>query len=88
MSHCFPVIGCRIALLTAKPDSKCAALSEAVIDIGDSAEACPLGLAPSSSTAAMLALGDALALTVMDVQGLRPDEYAARHPEAHWASPS
>jgi len=78
---CLDGIGCRIALLTAKPDSKCAALSEAVIDIGDSAEACPLGLAPSSSTAAMLALGDALALTVMDVQGLRPNEYAARHPE-------
>jgi len=78
---CINNIGCRIVLLTAKPTSKCAALSDAVIDIGESVEACPLGLAPSSSTVAMLAVGDALALTVMDVRGLQPDEYAARHPE-------
>ncbi|MHC4067575.1 MAG: CBS domain-containing protein, partial [Planctomycetota bacterium] len=49
-------------------------------DIGDAPEACPLGLSPSSSTAAMLAVGDALALTVMERNGVQPDQYAAYHP--------
>ena len=48
--------------------------------LGDVPEACPLGLAPSSSTAAMLAMGDALALTVMELKGVKPDQYATFHP--------
>lgn len=43
-------------------------------------EACPLGLAPTASTACMLALGDALALTVMDMRRFSPEEFAAFHP--------
>ncbi|MCH7814561.1 MAG: KpsF/GutQ family sugar-phosphate isomerase [Planctomycetes bacterium] len=73
-------IGCHIILMTSKPNSHCGQLSDAVLDIGDAPEACPLGLAPSSSTAAMLAVGDALALTVMELKGVRPDQYAAFHP--------
>lgn len=73
-------IGCSIILVTARPRSRCAQLADAVLDIGDAPEACPLGLAPSSSTAAMLAVGDALALTVMERKGVQPDQYAAYHP--------
>ena len=73
-------IGCTIILVTGAPESGCAALADIVLDIGDTPEACPLGLAPSSSTAAMLAVGDALALTVMELKGVRPEQYAAYHP--------
>lgn len=73
-------IGCRIILMTGRADSRCAAQSDVVLDIGDSPEACPLGLAPSSSTTAMLALGDALALTVMELKNVRPEQYAVFHP--------
>lgn len=73
-------LGCRIVLLTAKPESPAARHADHVINIGQTEEACPLGLAPSSSTAAMLALGDALALTVMDQKAIRPEQYAGYHP--------
>lgn len=76
----FRRLGCAIVLLTGKPQSRCAALADVVIDIGDEPEACPLGLAPSSSTAAMLAAGDALALTVMKLRGVKPEQYAQFHP--------
>lgn len=72
--------GCKIILLTAKTDSAAARHADFVLDIGQTAEACPLGLAPSSSTAAMLALGDAIALTVMEQKSVQPDQYASYHP--------
>ncbi|GMU37307.1 MAG: KpsF/GutQ family sugar-phosphate isomerase [Phycisphaerae bacterium] len=72
--------GCRIILLTARLDSMCARHADVVLDIGQTPEACPLGLAPSSSGAAMLALGDALALTVMEVRRFTPEQYARNHP--------
>lgn len=73
-------LGCRVILLTARPDSAAAQHADAILHIGDTAEACPLGLAPSSSTTAMLALGDALALTVMELKDVRPEQYARYHP--------
>ena len=73
-------LGCKVILLTAKPKSRCAGQSDLVLNIGDVPEACPLGLAPSSSTAAMLAVGDALALTVMELKGVKPEQYATYHP--------
>ena len=73
-------MGCSVILVTARPRSRCAKLADWVLDIGDTSEACPLGLAPSSSTAAMLAVGDALALTVMELKDVQPDQYAAYHP--------
>ena len=73
-------LGCVIILLTARPESAAAGHADFVLDIGSTEEACPLGLAPSSSTAAMLALGDALALTVMELKAVRPDQYASYHP--------
>ena len=73
-------LGCVVILLTGKVDSLAAQHADFVLDIGQTAEACPLGLAPSSSTAAMLALGDALALTVMEQKAVQPEQYASYHP--------
>jgi arabinose-5-phosphate isomerase len=73
-------LGCRIILLTAKLDSAAAKHADFVLDIGSVPEACPLGLAPSSSTAAMLAIGDALALTVMELKTVKAEQYASYHP--------
>lgn len=73
-------LGCVVILVTANPEAHCAGLADIVLDIGDTPEACPLGLAPSSSTAAMLAVGDALALTVMELKNVQPEQYAAYHP--------
>ncbi|MEM7682985.1 MAG: KpsF/GutQ family sugar-phosphate isomerase [Planctomycetota bacterium] len=52
----------------------------AALSVGDVAEACPHNLAPTASTTAMLALGDALALAVMDRRGFSADDFAKRHP--------
>ncbi|UCE59794.1 MAG: KpsF/GutQ family sugar-phosphate isomerase [Phycisphaerales bacterium] len=73
-------LGCKVIILTAKPDSPAAKHADFVLDIGSTPEACPLGLAPSSSTAAMLAVGDALALTVMELKEIQPEQYASYHP--------
>lgn len=73
-------LGCRVILITAQVQSLAAKMADFVLDIGPAEEACPLGLAPSSSTTAMLAVGDALALTVMERKAVCPDQYAAYHP--------
>ncbi|HEX9423317.1 MAG TPA: CBS domain-containing protein, partial [Pyrinomonadaceae bacterium] len=54
--------------------------ADAVIDGSVGQEACPLNLAPTTSTTVALALGDSLALTLMQVKGLTPDDFAINHP--------
>lgn len=73
-------IGCRIVLVTGRPQSRCASLSDVVLCYGQVEEACPLGLAPSSSTTAMLVAGDALALTVLKLKDFTREQYAGFHP--------
>jgi arabinose-5-phosphate isomerase len=73
-------LGVPIVLLTGKPDSTLAKQCEVVIDVGVAEEACPMNLAPTSSTTATLAMGDALAMALLDRRGLRPEDYAALHP--------
>ena len=73
-------IGCFIIFLTAQVQSQAAAHAHLVLDIGQTPEACPLGLAPSASTTAMLGVGDALALTVMELKAVDPEQYAGYHP--------
>jgi arabinose-5-phosphate isomerase len=51
-----------------------------VIDVGVKEEACPLGLAPTASTTAALAMGDALAVALLDKRGFRPEDFACFHP--------
>ena len=73
-------LGVPIVLLTGHPKSTLARQSEVVLDVSVSEEACPMNLAPTSSTTAALAMGDALAMVLLDLRGLRPEDYAALHP--------
>jgi arabinose-5-phosphate isomerase len=66
--------------LTGNPASTLAKASDVVIDCGVHREACPLGLAPTASTTAMLALGDALAMMLLDRRGFKEEDYAVLHP--------
>jgi len=66
--------------LTGQPNSTLAQASDVVIDAGIRQEACPLGLAPTASTTAMLALGDALAMALLEKRGFKEEDYAALHP--------
>jgi arabinose-5-phosphate isomerase len=66
--------------LTGTLDSTLAQASDVVIDVGIREEACPLGLAPTASTTAMLAMGDALAMALLEKRGFNEEDYAALHP--------
>ena len=73
-------LGVPIVLLTGNPKSTMARQCEVVLDVSVAEEACPMNLAPTSSTTAALAMGDALAMALLDLRGLRPEDYAALHP--------
>ena len=73
-------IGSKIIAITGNINSTLAKYSDVILNIGKIEEACPLRLAPSASTTAMLALGDALALTVLKKRNLSKEEYAFYHP--------
>ena len=73
-------IGARVIAMTGSGQSTLALHSDVVLNIGEIEEACPLGLAPSASTTAMLALGDALALAVANRRKFNKEEYALYHP--------
>jgi len=73
-------LGIPLVLLTGTPGSTLARQADVVVDVGVSEEACPINLAPTSSTTAALAMGDALAMALLDLRGLRPEDYAALHP--------
>lgn len=73
-------LGVRMIAITGNKNSPLAQHSEVVLWLGNLEEVCPLGLAPSTSTTCMLALGDALALTVMKARNFRTEDYARYHP--------
>jgi arabinose-5-phosphate isomerase len=73
-------LGIRLVTLTANPRSTLAASSDVVLDIDVKEEACSLNLAPTASTAAALAMGDALAIALLDRRGFREEDFAALHP--------
>ena len=73
-------LGVPIVLLTGNPKSTLARQSDVVLDVSVAEEACPMNLAPTSSTTAALAMGDALAMVLLELRGLRPEDYAALHP--------
>ena len=73
-------LGTPLVLLTGAPRSTLAKASDVVLDCSVSEEACPMNLAPTASTTAMLALGDALAMTVLDEKGFQPGDFAVLHP--------
>src|SRR5437016_1565415 len=73
-------LGVPIIALTGDPDSPLARQSDVVLDASVTEEACPETLAPTTSTTAALALGDALAVTLLEVKGFRREQFAALHP--------
>ena len=69
-----------VIAMTARADSDLARYAEVVLDVRVEREACPLNLAPTASTTAMLALGDALAVAVMSARRFSAEDYALLHP--------
>src|SRR6202795_608311 len=72
--------GATLIVLTGNPDSSLAREADVHLYAGADKEACPLNLAPTASTTAALALGDALALALMQANGFSRDEFARSHP--------
>lgn len=70
----------RLVAMTGSPRSTLAKHSDLVLPVRVAREACPFNLAPTASTTAMLALGDALAITVMEARGFKKPQYARYHP--------
>ncbi|MCY4659698.1 MAG: KpsF/GutQ family sugar-phosphate isomerase [Acidobacteria bacterium] len=73
-------LGARIVALTGSPSSTLGRAADVTLDCGVSAEACPLNLAPTASTTAALAFGDALAMTLLVAKGFREEDFAHLHP--------
>ena len=73
-------LGVPLIALTANPKSTLAAASNIVLDIAVKEEACSLNLAPTASTAAAMAMGDALAIALLERRGFKEEDFAALHP--------
>ena len=73
-------LGLPIIAITGGRDSTLARHADCVLDVHVSQEACPLNLAPTSSTTAMLVLGDALAMVLLEARGFQPEDFARLHP--------
>jgi arabinose-5-phosphate isomerase len=73
-------LGIRLVTLTAKPRSTLGAASDIVLDIAVKEEACSLNLSPTASTAAALAMGDALAIALLERRSFKEEDFAALHP--------
>ena len=72
--------GVPLIAMTGGLDSSLARHADVVLDSSVDKEACPLNLAPTASTTAQLALGDALAVALLDARGFRPEDFARSHP--------
>ena len=70
----------RTIALTAAPDSSIARAADLKLSVSISREACPLNLAPTASTTALLAVGDALAMALSEKRGFKEEDFAALHP--------
>ena len=73
-------LGLPLVAMTGGLDSTLARAADVVLDVGVAEEACPLGLAPTASTTATLAMGDALAVALLQHRGFRAEDFAALHP--------
>ncbi len=73
-------VGTPLIAVTSNPDSELARHADVAMILPIRQEACPLNLAPTASTTAMLALGDTLALVLLEARGFRPEDYAVFHP--------
>jgi arabinose-5-phosphate isomerase len=77
----FRNLGGAVIVATSAPRSKMAELATLVVPMPELPEACPMNLAPTTSTAMMLSLGDALAMTLVEARGFKPEDFARFHPE-------
>ena len=73
-------LGARVIAMTGKPASRLARLADVHLNIAVDKEACPLNLAPTTSTTVTLAMGDALAVALLDARGFREQDFALSHP--------
>jgi arabinose-5-phosphate isomerase len=73
-------LGCTVIAMTGNPSSTLAKHSDIVIDVGVEKEACPLGLAPTTSTTALLAMGDALAVVLTNKKHFKTSDFKRFHP--------
>lgn len=73
-------IGVKIIGITGNGKSTLARLSDIILDVGDSKEACPFNMAPTTSSTVTLVIGDALAVVLMRMRGFELDDYALLHP--------
>jgi arabinose-5-phosphate isomerase len=73
-------MGVPVIAMTGKPESSLALASDVHLDVSVEKEACPLNLAPTASTTATLALGDALAVALLELRGFESDDFARSHP--------
>ncbi len=73
-------MGVKIIAMTGNPQSELARRAEVHLDASVTQEACPLGLAPTASTTAAMALGDALAVCLLRLRNFKPEDYAVFHP--------
>ncbi len=73
-------LGLRMVILTGHPRSTIASASDVVLDVSVKEEACSLNLAPTASTTATMAMGDALAVALLERRGFSPGDFAALHP--------
>lgn len=83
LSQILPLIkryGNKLIALTGKAKSTLARAGDVVLDVSVEEEACPLGLAPTASTTATLAMGDALAVALLEKRGFKKDDFAILHP--------
>ena len=83
LSQILPLIkryGNKLIALTGKVKSTLARAGDVVLDVSVEEEACPLGLAPTASTTATLAMGDALAVALLEKRGFKKDDFAILHP--------
>jgi len=70
----------KLIVVTGNPESTLARAGEVVLNVRIYEEACPLGLAPTTSTTAALAMGDALAVVLLEEKGFKQEDFAVRHP--------
>ncbi|AUT45020.1 SIS domain-containing protein [Achromobacter sp. AONIH1] len=73
-------MGAKLVAITGNPQSELASLADVHLDASVAQEACPLNLAPTASTTAALALGDALAVACLEARGFGPQDFARSHP--------
>jgi arabinose-5-phosphate isomerase len=73
-------MGVPVIAMTGKPDSRLAEVSDVHLNVGVDKEACPLNLAPTASTTVTLALGDALAVALLELRGFKSEDFALSHP--------